>query len=141
MLLASFKAGNAFTRSYVGYVHAIAHSLGGQYHVAHGLANAKILPVMLKEYGSSVYKKLGKLSKIAKIADLSDSNKLACEKFISYIENLNSSMGIEPGFEEIKTEDIEVLATNADKEANPLYPVPKLYSKEELEKIYLKLKK
>ncbi len=141
MLLASFKAGNAFTRSYVGYVHAIAHSLGGQYHIAHGLANAKILPVMLKEYGSSVYKKLGKLSKIAKIADLSDSNKLACEKFISYIENLNSSMGIEPGFEEIKTEDIEVLATNADKEANPLYPVPKLYSKEELEKIYLKLKK
>ena len=96
---------------------------------------------MLKEYGSSVYKKLGKLSKIAKIADLSDSNKLACEKFISYIENLNSSMSIEPGFEEIKTEDIEVLATNADKEANPLYPVPKLYSKEELEKIYLKLKK
>ena len=40
MLHASFYAGCAFTKSYVGYVHAIAHSLGGEYNVPHGLANA-----------------------------------------------------------------------------------------------------
>lgn len=140
MLLASFKAGNAFTRSYVGYVHAIAHSLGGQYHVAHGLANAKILPVMLEIYGEKVYKKLGKLAKICKLADENETNKVACEKFIAYIKNLNKNMGIEEGFKEIKEEDIEHLAKNADCEANPLYPVPKLFSKEELEEIYKKLK-
>ena len=42
MLHAAYKAGIAFSMSYVGYVHAIAHSLGGQYGVPHGLANAVI---------------------------------------------------------------------------------------------------
>ena len=54
MLTASYYAGIAFTISYVGYVHAIAHSLGGQYGVAHGFANAVILPHVLKKYGKSV---------------------------------------------------------------------------------------
>ena len=58
MLHASFYAGCAFTKSYVGYVHAIAHSLGGEYNVPHGLANAVILPYILEAYGSSVHKKL-----------------------------------------------------------------------------------
>ncbi len=141
MLLASFKAGNAFTRSYVGYVHAIAHSLGGQYHVAHGLANAKILPVMLEEYGKSIYKKLGKLARICEVADNIDNDKVSTEKMIEYIKNLNKQMNIEEGFSEIKLNDIPLLAKNADAEANPLYPVPKLFSKEELELIYKKLMK
>ena len=45
MLLASHYAGIAFTRAYVGNVHAIAHNLGGFYGVPHGLANAIILPM------------------------------------------------------------------------------------------------
>ena len=48
MLRASYFAGCAFTKSYVGYVHAIAHSLGGKYNVPHGLANAVILPMVLE---------------------------------------------------------------------------------------------
>ena len=52
MLLGSFYGGMAFTRAYVGYVHAVAHNLGGMYGIPHGLANAVILPVMLEEYGS-----------------------------------------------------------------------------------------
>ena len=55
---ASFYAGVAFTVSYVGYVHAIAHTLGGFYHVPHGLANSIILPYVLDYYGESAYKKL-----------------------------------------------------------------------------------
>ena len=54
MQKASFLAGAAFTRAYVGYVHAIAHSLGGEYGIPHGLANAVILPYVLEAYGSSV---------------------------------------------------------------------------------------
>ena len=57
MLLASYNAGLAFTKSYVGYVHAIAHTLGGKYNLPHGLANAVILPYVLRKYGKSVYKK------------------------------------------------------------------------------------
>ena len=69
MLHASFYAGCAFTKSYVGYVHAVAHSLGGQYNVPHGLANAILLPLVLREYGSCIDKKLHRLAIAAGLAD------------------------------------------------------------------------
>ncbi len=51
MQRASYLAGLAFTRAYVGNVHAIAHTLGGMYGTPHGFANAVILPQMLRKYG------------------------------------------------------------------------------------------
>ena len=60
MLRAAYCAGVSFTRSYVGYVHGIAHSLGGQYGVPHGLANAVILPYFLDAYGAACQKKLAR---------------------------------------------------------------------------------
>lgn len=57
MFMASHLAGGAFSRSYVGYVHAVAHSLGGAYNIPHGLANSVLLPVVLKRYAPKVYKK------------------------------------------------------------------------------------
>ena len=59
MLRAAFCAGAAFTKSYVGYVHGVAHSLGGQYGVPHGLANAVICPYVLDLYGESCHRRLG----------------------------------------------------------------------------------
>ena len=47
MALASFYAGLAFTKAYVGYVHAFSHKIGGMYGVPHGLANAITLPYVL----------------------------------------------------------------------------------------------
>lgn len=139
MLRASFYAGVAFTISYVGYVHAIAHSLGGQYGVAHGFANAVILPHVLKRYGKSAQKKLSKLAKTSMIADEKDDDKTASEKMIKFIESLNSYFEIPTKIKELKAEDIPGLALKADKEANPLYPVPKLFNKKELEEIYKEL--
>lgn len=139
MLRASFYAGVAFTISYVGYVHAIAHSLGGQYGVAHGFANAVILPHVLKRYGKSAQKKLSKLAKTSMIADEKDDDKTASEKMIKHIESLNSYFEIPTKIKELKAEDIPGLALKADKEANPLYPVPKLFNKRELEEIYKEL--
>lgn len=139
MLKASYCAGVAFTVSYVGYVHAIAHSLGGQYGVPHGLANAIILPYMLKEYGKTAYEKLSKLAKISLIAENSDTEEVAAKKFIAYIEDLNKYFGIPTFVKELKEEDFDVLAGHADKEANPLYPVPKLMDENELKVVYRKL--
>lgn len=65
-LHASYSAGCAFTKSYVGYVHAVAHSLGGAYNVPHGLANAVLLPFVLESYGAKIHKKLHRLSKDAR---------------------------------------------------------------------------
>ena len=141
MLVASYYAGVAFTISYVGYVHAVAHSLGGKYGVPHGLANAIILPHFLDAYGKKCYKKLGKLARIAGLATDLDNNKTASEKFVSWIKETNAKMNIPTYIEELKEEDIPQLAKLADAEANPLYPVPKLMNRKELEKMYYKLLK
>ncbi|MGN0961275.1 MAG: iron-containing alcohol dehydrogenase [Christensenellales bacterium] len=140
MLRASYMAGLAFTRSYVGYVHAIAHTLGGEYGVPHGLANAVILPYMLTEYGSSVYKKLKVMAVYCKIAESGDSEQIATKKFIDRIIEMNEDFDIPKAFDCIKEKDIPELAKKASAEANPLYPVPKLMSAKELEKMYYKVR-
>ena len=139
MLLASYKAGLAFTKSYVGYVHAIAHSLGGKYNVAHGFANAVILPVMLKKYGKKIYKKLYKMAVYSGIVGNDVTFRTGAEQFIAKIEELNKSMNIANSISDIKREDILQLSKIADKEANPLYPVPVLYSYKELQEVYYKI--
>lgn len=136
MLRAAYCAGVAFTQSYVGYVHGIAHSLGGQYGIPHGLANAVILPHMLDEYGSACYKRLAKLARKCDIAEWMDDDVTASEKFIHWVKEMNHSMKIPEYLYEIKPEDIPVMAAHADKESNPLYPVPKLMDAKELVKMY-----
>ncbi len=140
MLFASHYAGIAFTKAYVGYVHAIAHSLGGKYNIPHGLANAIILPIMLEVYGKSVYKPISILAKYAGIADINDTKKVANQKFIRWVYSMNAKMNIPLGIEQINEEDIEELARVAEKEANPLYPVPRLLDKQQIKAVYLLLK-
>lgn len=136
MLKAAYDAGLAFTKSYVGYIHAVAHTLGGEYNTPHGLANAVIMPYVLKLYGKKIHKKLWKMGMYAGLFDKSVSKADGARIFIEKIEELNSKMNIPTSIPEIKEEDIKELAKKAVKEANPLYPVPKLMSAEELEKIY-----
>ncbi len=140
MLIASYKAGLSFSKSYVGYVHAIAHSLGGKYNIPHGLANAVILPYVLEAYNGTVYKKLSILAKAADIADKDDTQKIAAEKFIAAVKTLNTNLEIPQKIDAIIDEDIPILAAHAEKEANPLYPVPLLMTAKQLEKIYHRIK-
>ena len=140
MQQAAYLAGLAFTRAYVGYVHALAHALGGKYGLAHGYANAVLLPRVLDAYGKSASKPLAKLARIAGIAEKADRNDVAARKFIDAIDGLNNSLSIPATFEgKIKEEDFDELARRADKEANPLYPVPKLMNAKELKQIYYKV--
>ena len=137
MLHASYLAGTAFTKSYVGYVHALAHPLGGKYEVAHGLANAILLPHVLRTYGENVINRLAELAKEIGLVSFDTSNDIACETFISEIEKMNERMGIPTKLDCVRKCDIKDMAILADKEANPLYPVPVLWDKKELEKVYL----
>lgn len=139
MLLAAYKAGVAFSKSYVGYIHAVAHSLGGQYSTPHGLANAVIMPYVLEAYGESAYKKLHRLGIAAGVSDTGDTPKVGAEKFIKAIKKLNAKMGIPDKISGIRKEDIPVMSKHAEKEANPLYPVPKLMTQKELESFYYQI--
>ena len=140
MLKAAYSAGIAFTVSYVGYVHAIAHSLGGKYNIPHGLANAIILPYVLKKYGTKIHKKLWKLGIAAGLFGKRTPYEMGAKLFIEKIEELNKNMGIGTSIPEIVEEDIPALAKTAEKEGNPLYPVPVLWTTKELEEIYREVK-
>lgn len=136
MLHASFYAGCAFTKSYVGYVHAIAHSLGGEYNVPHGLANAVILPMLLEAYGKKIHKKLARLAIAAGLADEDTPCSEAAGQFIRAVKDMKKRFGIGVHIPEIQETDIPKLAHYADKEANPLYPVPVLMDAAKLESFY-----
>ncbi len=138
MLLASFYAGMAFTRAYVGYVHAIAHNLGGMYGIPHGLANSVILPVVLEEYGSTIYPRLAKLAEIVGINGQTEEE--LAKGFIAEIKAMNERMAIPTSFEQIKEEDIPTIVERAMKEAHPLYPTPVIFDADRLAQIVRKLK-
>ena len=136
MQRASYLAGVAFTRAYVGYVHAIAHTLGGFYNVPHGLANAVILPYVLEYYGESAHKPLAELADVAGITNSTDNIEQKATKFIEAIKKLNEDMNIPKKLSGIVESDIPVMVERAFKEANPFYPVPKILFREDLTKLY-----
>ena len=139
MLHAAYKAGIAFSKSYVGYIHAIAHSLGGKYGTPHGLANAVIMPYVLEAYGKPVYKKLHRLGIAAGVATKEDAPMIGAIKFINAVKDLNARMNIPTTLSGIQEQDIDALARHAEKEANPLYPVPVLMMKKQLTAFYYKV--
>ncbi len=135
MLKASFYAGCAFTRAYVGYVHAIAHNLGGLYGTPHGLANAVILPYVLDWYGDACYPQLAKLADLIGITTPSMSTAEKGKAFVAEIRRMNKAMNIPEKFDFIKEEDIPTLVTRALKEGNPGYPVPKIMAPADCEAV------
>lgn len=139
MALASFYAGIAFTRASVGYVHAVAHNLGGMYGVAHGLANAVILPYMLEKFGEKIYRKLANLAVLVGLGTNSESPKDLATKFIDKIKFLNQKMGIPTFISELKNEDIPLLAQRSVAEGNPEYPVPVIFDVPMMEEVIVQL--
>ena len=136
MLRAAYLAGGAFTKSYVGYCHAVAHSLGGQYHIPHGLANAVLLPYVLESYGTCAHRKYKDIAVAMNLADKNTPEAEAARLLIAQLRRMNAAMGIPSKLPGIRKEDIPKLARYADQEANPLYPVPKLMNATELEQFY-----
>ncbi len=139
MLKASYCAGLAFTRAYVGYVHALAHCLGGFYDTPHGLANAVLLPHVLKAYGHHAEKPLARLYDAAGLQGETEPAKKA-KTFIAAIERLSKRLEIPETIKDIKDEDIPLMAERAAAEANPLYPVPCIFTAKELERFYHQVK-
>ncbi len=137
MAMASFCGGAAFTRVYVGYVHAIAHQLGGLYGVPHGLANAIVLPVVLDFCKDACAPKLAELARAAGIDGSSDSQ--LADDFIAEVRRLNAATGIPATVAELQASDVPEIAKRALTEAHPEYPVPKFMDQTECELVVRRL--
>lgn len=140
MQKAAFWAGKAFTMAYVGNVHAIAHSLGGFYNVPHGLANAVVLPKVLRYYGSAVHRPLAQLSDAVGLTERKATDAQKAEAFISAIEAMNVAMNIPSTISGILDKDIPKMARHAYAEANPFYPVPVIFSHQDFETLIRSLR-
>jgi alcohol dehydrogenase class IV len=139
MALASFYGGSAFTRASIGYVHAIAHNMGGLYGVPHGLANAIILPHVLRFSRKEAEQKLASLARAGGIGREGDSDEELSYRFIEKIESMNQSMNIPTTIKELQEKDVPLIAERALKEGNPDYPVPRIMNREECEALVRKL--
>ena len=157
MLTASYLAGKAFTRAFVGSVHSLAHALGGLYNLQHGLLNAIILPRVLNEYGESIYKKMGeiydyldlgnannclkgRMNRTYKYLNLKTAtldNQAKTKVVINWVLALNEELNIPSKINEIKVSDLDLLASRAEKETNPLYPVPVIWKKSTFKNILI----
>ena len=137
LLMASYYAGAAFTTAYVGYVHAIAHALGGMYHIPHGEACAIALPVVLVAYGSRVTPKLACIADHLMLGGETDTEK--AQNLLQRIVQLERRMGIPASVAQLREEDIPELARRAVREANPTYPVPVIWDRKTMESVIRKL--
>lgn len=133
MALAASYAGMAFTRANVGYVHAIAHQLGGRYHVPHGLANAMLLPSVMRFSAPAIVPQLARLAVAAKLGDASERDEQLADRFLDALEALNRELGIPTVCEALQAKDIPLLAKAACLEAETGYPVPRYMSQKQCE--------
>jgi alcohol dehydrogenase len=135
MALASTYAGFAFTRANVGYVHAIAHQFGGLYHTPHGLANAIMLPLVLKYSSPAITDRLALLALRAKVGTEDESEEVLAQKFLDAVDQLNKDLGIPTTLAALREADIPALAKAACWEAHTGYPVPRYMSQDVCEGI------
>lgn len=126
LLKAAHLAGRAFTRAYVGNVHAVAHALSGFYGLPHGLANAVLLPHVLEYYGPAARGRLALLARRAGLAGEGGGDAEVAAAFIDRVRAMNRAMGIPERVECIEAADKPLMARRAHAEANPLYPVPRI---------------
>jgi alcohol dehydrogenase class IV len=129
----------AFTRANVGYVHAIAHQLGGKYHTPHGLANAIMLPHVLKFLSPAITGKLAVLAVRAKVGKEGERPAVRAKKFLDSVEALNRDLGIPRHLDALREADIPELARAACWEADTNYPVPRYMSPEVCEELLRKV--
>ena len=119
MAYAEFLAGMAFNNASLGYVHAMAHQLGGFYDLPHGVCNAVLLP-HVQEFNAKVSaERLKKVASIMGIDVDEMTNEEGAKACIEAIKDLSKSIGIPSGLKELgaKEEDFDVLAENALKDA------------------------
>ncbi len=137
---AAFLAGRSFTRGSVGYVHAIGHTLGGLYGTPHGLAMSILLPHVMRAFGKAVYKRLAELCDVCGLETTDDSAVAKAEAFIRWIEDLKEQMNIPERLDMVREEDVDQIVEWAEKEGNPLYPVPVIWSRQEFKEFILSVR-
>ncbi len=133
MAMASFYAGLAFTKTSVGYIHAIAHSFGAHYGVPHGRANAIVMPHVLEFSKGPAEQRLAEMA-LALGLGAEPKAELAT-RFIATARSLIQELGVPDRLESLRREDIPEIATEALREGHYNYPVPRYMNRKQCERL------
>ncbi|MGF7047821.1 lactaldehyde reductase [Paenibacillus sp. DS2015] len=140
MVYAIFLGGLAFNNAGLGYVHAMAHQLGGVYDLPHGVCNAMLLPYVEEENAKYVPEKFRSIAKAIGLQIVGKSDKECADFVIQAIKDLSKEVGIPTKLSELGVNevDLDLLAENAMKDAcapgNPFIP-----TKEEVITLFKKI--
>jgi len=120
MAHASLLAGMAFNNAGLGYVHAMAHQLGGLLDMAHGVANAILLPHVERWNLPCNLKKFGEIAEMMGENIQGLSPRAAAEKAVDAIVQLSKDVGIPSGLKEmgVKESDLAPMAKQAMLDGN-----------------------
>ncbi|WP_145192404.1 L-threonine dehydrogenase [Pseudomonas sp. URMO17WK12:I11] len=137
MAYAQFLAGMAFNNASLGYVHAMAHQLGGFYDLPHGVCNAVLLPHVQRFNAQVSAVRLRDVAKALGVKVCGLDAEQGAAAAVSAIEHLAAAVGIPAGLAElgVQLEDFPVLAQNALKDACGLTN-PRVASQEEIEGLF-----
>ena len=133
--LASFLAGYAFTKSSLGYVHAISHQVSAHYDTPHGLANAVLLPRVLEFNKASSAKRFAKLEMMLGGEEANTNEDILTERFSARVDRLAEQVGIPSSLPEIQEKDFQKITKDALSEASRSYAVPKVMRHKDVEAI------
>jgi alcohol dehydrogenase len=125
MSIASYKAGRAFTRASVGYVHAVSHQLGAFYGTPHGLGNAIVLPHVIAFSEQAARAKLARLAIELGLGTSVEAEEDLARKIVPHVVALNKQLGIPEAAIDLQDSDIPGIAKGARKEALMNYPAPR----------------
>ncbi|MDA4845167.1 iron-containing alcohol dehydrogenase [Hoeflea poritis] len=133
--LGSFLAGNAFTRAGLGYVHAISHQISAHYNTPHGLANAILLPRVLRFNRQVSAERFAELERMLQGNSSAPYALIQADQFIERVDALASTVGIPVNLDDLQQKDFASIAKDALAEARSSYAVPKVMRKSDVTKI------
>lgn len=137
MAYAQFLAGMAFNNASLGFVHAMAHQLGGFYDLPHGVCNAVLLPHVQSFNASVCAARLADVGRAMAVDTLGSSPEEGAQAAITAIRSLAQDVDIPPGLRElgVRLNDVPVLAANALKDACGLTN-PRAADQRQIEEIF-----
>lgn len=133
--LGSFLAGNAFTRTALGYVHAISHQISAHYNTPHGLANAILLPRVLRFNKDACSERFAELERMLQSNTDQPYAPGQAQQFIDRVDTLAEAVGIPVNLNDVQQKDFASIAKDALAEARSSYAVPKVMRKGDVTKI------
>ena len=135
MALASHYAGLALNQAGLGYVHGIAHQLGGHYGLPHGLSNAIVMPHILEFSRPEINPRLAELARFSKLVTNETSEAVAAQAFMNEVKSLMSDLNIKAVVPKMNAQDFDDIMHAAFKEAHGTYAVPKYMTEDDCKRI------